>query len=97
MRHHSLALAVLVFAVALGGCHHATHDAPAPSTGYVTDVKSFDAFIATHPTADQFRSTYPGVLLVLPGERASREFRNNNSRYFAELDKDGHITGGKFM
>ncbi|MFC5742258.1 hypothetical protein [Dyella tabacisoli] len=97
MRFRLLALSVLAFAVVLGGCHHATHTAPQPMTGYVTDMKSFDAFIATHPMADQFRATYPGVLLVLPGERSTREFRNNNSRYFAELDTNGHITGGKFM
>jgi predicted small lipoprotein YifL len=71
--------------------------APAAVHGYVTDMKAFDAFIATHPTPDQFRAAYPDVLLVLPGTVATREFRNNNSRYFAELDANGRITGGKFM
>ncbi|GLQ46419.1 hypothetical protein GCM10007862_14700 [Dyella lipolytica] len=92
-----LALSVLVLAVMLGGCHDMTHSAPVPVAGFVTDMKSFDAFIATHPTPDQFHSTYPDVLLVLPGMPSTREFRNNNSRYFAQLDKDGRITGGKFM
>jgi len=71
--------------------------APAAVHGFVTDMTAFDAFIATHPTPDQFRANYPDVLLVLPGTIATREFRTNNSRYFAELDKDGRISGGKFM
>lgn len=70
---------------------------PAPVHGFVTDVTAFDAFIATHPTPDQFKAAYPDVLLVLPGTIATREMRSNNSRYFAELDANGRITGGKFM
>lgn len=75
----------------------ATATAPTAVHGFVSDMKAFDAFIATHPTPEQFRATYPDVLLVLPGTVATREFRNNNSRYFAELDANGRITGGKFM
>lgn len=71
--------------------------APGAVHGFVSDMTAFDAFIATRPTADQFHAMYPDVLLVLPGTVATREFRTNNSRYFAELDKDGRITGGKFM
>ena len=71
--------------------------APTPVHGFVTDMQAFDVFIATRPTPDQFRAAYPDVLLVLPGTIATRELRNNNSRYFAEQDKDGRITGGKFM
>lgn len=70
---------------------------PAPVHGFVTDMTAFDAFIATHPTPDQFKTAYPDVLLVLPGTIATREMRSNNSRYFAELDANGRITGGKFM
>ncbi|AIF46385.1 hypothetical protein HY57_03495 [Dyella japonica A8] len=71
--------------------------APAPVHGFVTDMTAFNAFIATHPTPDQFRAAYPDVLLVLPGTVATRELRSNNSRYFAEVDANGRITGGKFM
>ncbi|MET3653857.1 LPS translocon maturation chaperone LptM [Dyella japonica] len=71
--------------------------APAAVRGFVTDMTAFDAFIATHPTPDQFKAAYPDVLLVLPGSIATREMRTNNSRYFAELDANGRITGGKFM
>jgi predicted small lipoprotein YifL len=71
--------------------------APAPVHGFVTDVTAFNTFIATHPTAEQFRAAYPDVQLVLPGDVATREFRSNNSRYFAEVDANGRITGGKFM
>lgn len=70
---------------------------PVPLHGNVTDLKAFDAFIATHPTPAQFRVAYPDVLLVTPGTPSTRELRNDNSRYFPDLDKDGHITGGKFM
>jgi predicted small lipoprotein YifL len=77
--------------------HPATPAAPAPVHGFVTDLKAFDAFIATHPTPAQFRAAYPDVLLVTPDMSSTRELRNNNSRYFPDLDKDGRITGGKFM
>lgn len=75
----------------------ATAATPVPVRGYVTDLKAFDAFIATHPTPEQFRTAYPDVLLVTPGMPSTRELRNDNSRYFPDLDKDGRITGGKFM
>jgi len=71
--------------------------APVPVHGFVTDTAAFDTFIATHPTAEQFKAAYPNVLLVLPGTIATREMRSNNSRYFAEVDANGRITGGKFM
>jgi predicted small lipoprotein YifL len=70
---------------------------PVPVHGFVTDMTAFNAFIDTHPTPDQFRAAYPDVLLVLPGTVATRELRSNNSRYFADLDANGRITGGKFM
>lgn len=72
---------------------------PAPTAvhGFVTDMATFDAFIATHPTPDEFRAAYPDVTLVLPGDVATRELRSNDSRYFAEVDANGRITGGKFM
>lgn len=70
---------------------------PTPVHGFVTDMAAFDAFIAAHPTPEQFKTAYPDVLLVLPGTIATREMRSNNSRYFAEVDANGRITGGKFM
>lgn len=93
---HSMITAVFATALVLGGCHEMTQPAPAVVHGYVTDMKSFDAFIATHPTPDQFRARYPDVQLVMPGGVTTLEFRTNNSRYYPELDKDGHITGGHF-
>ncbi|WP_114241819.1 hypothetical protein [Dyella sp. C9] len=92
----SLLLAVFTSAIALGACQMPTHPAPAPLHGYVTDMHAFDAFIRTHPTPDQFRATYPDVQLVMPGSITTMEFRTNNSRYFAQLDNDGRITGGHF-
>ncbi len=75
----------------------AASNTTAPVHGFVSDMKVFDAFIATHPTPDQFRAAYPDVQLVMPGTMSTQEFRTNNSRYFPELDKGGRITGGKFM
>jgi hypothetical protein len=91
-----IALALLSIATVLGGCQASTPAAPTPVHGFVTDMKAFDAFIATRPTTEQFHATYPDVQLVMPGTVTTMEFRNNNSRYYPELDKDGRITGGHF-
>lgn len=82
----------------LGGC--AAHDAtPRPEVrpGVVTDMPAFKAFIAARPTPEEFRRVYPGVLLVMPGDIATREYRTDNSRYFARLDEVGRIMGGVFQ
>lgn len=68
-----------------------------PITGFVTDVVSFEQFIATTPTPEQFKAQYPDVTLVLPGSITTKEMRMNRSRYFAQLDTQGRITGGKFQ
>ncbi|MES2886126.1 MAG: hypothetical protein V4709_15070 [Pseudomonadota bacterium] len=68
-----------------------------PTAGFVTDLTSFDAFIATTPTPEQFKARYPDVTLALPGSINTKEMRMNNSRYFAQLDAQGRITGGKFQ
>lgn len=70
---------------------------PEPVPGYVTDVPAFERFIALRPTPEEFRRVYPDVTLVLPGQIATKELRLNNSRYFAELDEDGRIIGGRFQ
>lgn len=72
-------------------------ESPAPVAGFVTDVATFDRFIATQPTPQAFKAQYPDVTLVLPGQMATKELRGNNSRYFAKLDDAGRITGGKFQ
>lgn len=91
-----IAPAVLALALVLGACQASTPVAPTPVHGYVTDMKAFEAFIATHPTPEQFRATYPDVQLVMPGSVTTLEFRSNNSRYYPELDASGRITGGHF-
>lgn len=99
-------LAVLFFIAVLGGasvvaCQTAPHAAPAappkPVAGFVTDMKSFDAFIATKPTPAQFHAAYPDVMLVTPDMMTTREMRQDNSRYFPKMDADGRIVGGSFM
>lgn len=94
--HRLFASSVFAMALVLGACQDTTQAAPAPVHGAVSDMTSFDVFIATHPTRDQFHVAYPDVLLVLPGMPSTRELRDDHSRYFAELDKDGHVTGGHF-
>ena len=69
----------------------------APVAGYVTDLAAFEVYLAGQPTPAQFKAHYPDVTLVLPGQIATKEFRMNHSRYFAELDADGRIVGGKFQ
>jgi len=65
--------------------------------GKVTDLAAFSKFIETHPTPEAFAQHYPDVLLILPGMIATKELRMDNSRYFAELDQNRRIIGGKFM
>lgn len=97
MRTRLLALSVLGVAVALSGCHHATRpDGTRVDKKGVNDLAGFESFIATHPTADQFKKMYPGVVLMLPGMISTMEIRYDNSRFFPQLDKDGHIIGGDF-
>jgi hypothetical protein len=91
-----LQCAALAAALALTGCQATTKPMPLPVHGYVSDMPAFDAFIARHPTPAQFHAAYPDVQLVLPGTVTTMEFRSNNSRYYAELDADGRITGGHF-
>ncbi|HSW13291.1 MAG TPA: hypothetical protein VLI06_10665 [Solimonas sp.] len=69
----------------------------APVAGKVSDMAAFERYIATRPTPAQFRAHYPDVLLVLPGDMATKELRMDHSRYFAQLDADGRITGGRFQ
>jgi hypothetical protein len=71
--------------------------APQPVAGFVTEMPAFDKFIATRPTPEEFRRVYPDVTLVLPGQIATKELRFNNSRYFAQIDDQGRITGGRFQ
>jgi len=92
----------LFFLAALGGaavtaCQTTPATQPKPVAGFVTDMKAFDAFIATRPTPEQFRAAYPDVILVTPDMMTTREMRQNNSRYFPKLDAEGRIVGGSFM
>jgi ABC-type hemin transport system substrate-binding protein len=95
-------LAILFFTAVLGGaalvaCQTSPAAQPRPMAGFVTDMKAFDAFIATKPTPEQFHAAYPDVMLVTPDMMTTREMRQNNSRYFPKMDAEGHIVGGSFM
>jgi len=97
MRTRLLALSVLGVAVALTGCHHSSRpDGTRVDKKGVVDMASFENFIATRPTADQFKKMYPGVQLMLPGTISSMEIRYDNTRFFPQMDKDGRIVGGDF-
>lgn len=71
--------------------------APPPMRTTVTDLPAFEAFIATQPTVEQLRARYPGLVVVLPGDMATKELRTDNSRFFAELDAAGRVVGGRFQ
>ena len=92
----------LLFMIVLGvaavsACQTVPAGPPKPVAGFVTDMKAFDAFIATRPTPEQFRVAYPDVMLVTPDMMTTREMRQNNSRYFPKMDAEGRIVGGSFM
>lgn len=97
MRTRLLALSVLGVAVALAGCHHGTRpDGSSVDNKGVVDMAAFESFIATHPTADEFKKTYPHVQLMLPGMMSTMEMRYDNSRFFPQTDPNGRIVGGDF-
>jgi hypothetical protein len=97
MRTRLLALSILGVAVALAGCHHATRpDGTKVDKKGVSNLQGFEAFIATHPTPEQFKAMYPGVQLMLSGTISTMEMRYDNTRFFPSQDKDGRIIGGDF-
>ena len=53
--------------------------------------------MATTPTEAQFREAYPDVTLVMPNSIATTEFRTDHSRFFASINDEGHIAGGRFQ
>lgn len=84
-------------AFAATGCALAGSGGEAPLPGPVSDLPAFERFIATRPTPAQFAKRHPDVVLVLPGQIATKELRMDRSRYFAQLDAEGRITGGRFQ
>lgn len=98
-RSPAILLMGILFMLAALGCSmtNAGFDLPEPRPGVVTDLEAFQEFVGQAPTPEQFREVYPEVVLILPGDIATREYRVDNSRYFAELDDDGNITGGSFQ
>jgi len=97
MRIRLLALSILGVTIALAGCHHATRpDGSRVDKSGVVNMDSFEAFISTHPTAEEFKKMYPGVQLMMPGMISTMEIRYDNTRFFPQLDKDGRIIGGDF-
>lgn len=92
------ALLVLLFALAVPACSMTeTRELPEPRSGVVTDLAAFEEFVALAPTPEEFRGVYPDVVLILPGDIATREFRTDNSRFFADLDAEERIIGGSFQ
>jgi len=71
--------------------------AVSPGSCGVTDLVSFNQFIAGRPTISAFQAAYGCLHLVLPGDVSTREIRTDNSRYFAEVDSFGRIVGGDFQ
>lgn len=61
------------------------------------DRTAFAAFVATTPTEAQFREAYPDMVLIMPNSTATMEFRSDHSRFFAAINDEGHISGGRFQ
>lgn len=92
----------VLLALGLAACACAPPAPPAPVNTEtmrtsVTDLDAFNTFIGTRPTPAALRERYAGLTVVLPGEMATKELRGDNSRYFAELDAEGRIAGGRFQ
>lgn len=97
MRSTLVLSAMLAGCLSLTACGSAISLAePKPVRGTVNNLGAFQQFIATRPTPSEFRRIYPDVQLVLPQDIATMEMRNNNSRYFALVDRQGRIAGGNF-
>jgi hypothetical protein len=60
------------------------------------DVIAFQQVLATNPDPETLREAFPEILVVLPGDIATREMRFDQSRFFARLGEDGRIYGGDF-
>lgn len=92
-------LLCLLLMPALGACSASPPSIydPVPVNAKAIDLVPFEKYIKTKPTPEAFRLKYPNVTLVLPGDIASREFRLDRSRYFAELDAEGRVVGGRFQ
>lgn len=73
-----------------GNCIHADRDGPGQPAG------AFRDFLATRPTPDALRARFPDLRIVLPGQPTTMEFRRDCRRFFATLDGEGRVTGGRF-
>jgi hypothetical protein len=61
------------------------------------DVRAFMNYIETyHPTLVELKSQVNCVFIVTPDMIVTTEYRPDNSRFFADMDKHGRITGGRF-
>ncbi|WP_018877042.1 MULTISPECIES: hypothetical protein [unclassified Thioalkalivibrio] len=100
MAFRFLSVIGVVVALMVGGCAvHKTEtrgDGPEPRPGTVEQMNPFLHFLESRPTPGEFERVYPDVMLVLPGDIVTQEYRTDNSRFFAELDADGRIHGGDF-
>ena len=100
MAFRFLSVIGVVVALVAGGCAvHKTEtraDGPEPRPGTVEQMNPFLHFLETRPTPAEFERVYPDVMLVLPGDIVTQEYRTDNSRFFAELDADGRIHDGEF-
>lgn len=72
-------------------------DLRAAGEGVWIDVVAFQQLLASYPHPDDLRAAFPEVLIVLPDEIATREFRFDQSRFFAMLDERGLVYGGTFQ
>jgi len=69
----------------------------ASGQGVWVDTVRFRALIGQRPTLDALAQAFPEVTFVGPDQIATMELRFDQSRFFADLDEDGRVTGGHFQ
>ncbi|AXQ31549.1 hypothetical protein D0B54_23940 [Solimonas sp. K1W22B-7] len=69
-----------------------------PYRGMISDAEMVDFrhFIDTRPDPAEFRLRYPDVVLVVPGDIVTADYRADRSRFHALVDEGGRISGGEF-
>ncbi len=96
MKNTTRLFALVALAIAPLAAVHA-ESAPVHLACAVLDPAAFADYVGNHhPTLVELQGHINCLKIVMPGETATAEYRSDNSRFFAEMDTFGRITGGRF-